>query len=63
MSDVRDLAAIADKLERAMEQLRQVRFGEISAVGYGQVLDARCLLAEALGRLDSVRRYSSAGCE
>jgi hypothetical protein len=58
-----DLQAIAAKLEQAMEQLRLVRFGEISAVGYGQVLDARCLLAEALGRLDSVRRYSSAGCE
>jgi hypothetical protein len=60
MSDVRDLAAIAAKLERAMEQLRQVRFGEISAVGYGQVLDARCLLAEALGRLDSVRKQEAA---
>ena len=56
MSDMRDLQAIADKLERAMEQLRQVRYGDISAVGYGQVLDARCLLAEALGRLDSVRK-------
>jgi hypothetical protein len=60
MSDMRDLAAIAAKLERAMEQLRQVRFGEISAVGYGQVLDARCLLAEALGRLDSVRKQEAA---
>ena len=57
MSDMRDLEAIADKLERAMEQLRLVRFGEISAVGYGQVLDARCLLAEALGRLDSMRKH------
>ena len=57
MSDVRDIQAIADKLERAMEQLRLVRFGDISAVGYGQVLDARCLLAEALGRLDSVRKH------
>jgi len=57
MSDMRDLEAIADKLERAMEQLRLVRFGDISAVGYGQVLDARCLLAEALGRLDSVRKH------
>ncbi len=55
-----DLEAIADKLERAMEQLRLVRFGEISAVGYGQVLDARCLLAEALGRLDSVRKQREA---
>ena len=60
MSDVRDLQAIADKLERAMEQLRQVRFGDISTVGYGQVLDARCLLAEALGRLDSVRKQRAA---
>jgi len=60
MSDMSDLQAIADKLERAMEQLRQVRFGEISAVGYGQVLDARCLLAEALGRLDSVRKHREA---
>ena len=51
-----DLQAIADKLERAMEQLRLVRYGDISAVGYGQVLDARCLLAEAQGRLDSVRK-------
>jgi hypothetical protein len=59
-----DLQAIADKLERAMAQLRLIRFGEISAVGYGQVLDARCLLAEALGRLDSVRNaHSSAGTE
>ena len=56
MRDMRDLEAIADKLERAMEQLRLVRFGEISAVGYGQILDARCLLAEAQGRLDSVRK-------
>jgi hypothetical protein len=56
MSDMRDLQAIADKLEKAMEQLRLVRYGDISAVGYGQVLDARCLLAEALGRLDSMRK-------
>ena len=55
-----DLQAIAAKLEQAMEQLRLVRFGEISAVGYGQVLDARCLLAEALGRLDSVRKQQAA---
>jgi hypothetical protein len=60
MSDMRDLEAIADKLEQAMEQLRLIRFGEISAVGYGQVLDARCLLAEALGRLDSVRKRETA---
>ena len=60
MSDMRDLEAIADKLERAMEQLRLVRFGDISAVGYGQVLDARCLLAEAQGRLDSVRKHEAA---
>jgi len=60
MSDVRNLEAIADKLERAMEQLRLVRYGDISAVGYGQVLDARCLLAEALGRLDSVRKQRAA---
>ncbi len=60
MSDVRNLEAIAAKLERAMEQLRQVRYGDISAVGYGQVLDARCLLAEALGRLDSVRKQRAA---
>jgi hypothetical protein len=58
MSDVRDLEAIADKLERAMAQLRLIRYGDISAVGYGQVLDARCLLAEALGRLDSVRKHT-----
>lgn len=60
MSDTRDLEAIADKLERAMEQLRQVRYGDISAVGYGQVLDARCLISEALGRLDSVRKQEAA---
>ncbi len=60
MSDLRDLQAIADKLEQAMAQLRLIRFGEISAVGYGQVLDARCLLAEALGRLDSVRMQRAA---
>ena len=60
MRDMRDLEAIADKLERAMEQLRQVRFGEISAIGYGLVLDARCLLAEAQGRLDSVRKHRDA---
>ena len=60
MSDMRDLEAIAAKLERAMEQLRLVRFGDISAVGYGQVLDARCLLAEAQGRLDSVRKQEAA---
>jgi putative component of toxin-antitoxin plasmid stabilization module len=60
MRDMRDLEAIAAKLERAMEQLRLVRFGDISAVGYGQVLDARCLLAEALGRLDSVRKQEAA---
>jgi len=60
MSDARDLEAIAAKLERAMEQLRQVRYGDISAVGYGQVLDARCLLAEAQGRLDSVRKHEAA---
>ena len=60
MSDMRDLEAIAAKLEQAMEQLRLIRFGEISAVGYGQVLDARCLLAEALGRLDSVRKQRAA---
>jgi len=56
MRDMRDLQAIADKLEQAMAQLRLIRYGDISAVGYGQVLDARCLLAEALGRLDSVRK-------
>ena len=60
MSDMRDLEAIAAKLEQAMEQLRLVRFGDISAVGYGQVLDARCLLAEAQGRLDSVRKQKAA---
>ena len=52
-----DLQAIADKLEQAMAQLRLVRYGDISAVGYGQVLDARCLLAEAQGRLDSMRKH------
>jgi len=60
MRDMRDLLAIADKLERAMEQLRLIRYGDISAVGYGQVLDARCLLAEAQGRLDSVRKRETA---
>jgi hypothetical protein len=54
-----DLQAIAAKLEQAMAQLRLIRFGEISAVGYGQVLDARCLLAEALGRLDSMRKQAA----
>lgn len=56
MSDVRDLAAIAAKLEQAMASLRLVGYGDISAIGYGQILDARCLLAEAQGRLDSVRK-------
>ncbi len=60
MRDMRDLAAIASKLEQAMAQLRLVRYGDISAVGYGQVLDARCLLAEALGQLDSVRKHKAA---
>jgi hypothetical protein len=59
MSDMRDLEAIAAKLEQAMAQLRLIRFGEISAVGYGLVLDARCLLAEALGRLDSMRKQAA----
>ena len=60
MSDVRDLEAIAAKLEQAMESLRLVSYGAISAIGYGLVLDARCLLAEALGRLDSVRKQEAA---
>ncbi len=60
MSDMRDLQAIADKLERAMEALRLVSYGDISAVGYGLVLDARCLLAEAQGRLDSMRKHRTA---
>ena len=60
MRDMRDLEAIAAKLEEAMEQLRLVRFGEISAIGYGQVLDARCLISEAQGRLDSVRKQEAA---
>ena len=59
MSDMRDLEAIAAKLEEAMEQLRLVSYGDISAVGYGLVLDARCLLAEAQGRLDSVRKQGA----
>ena len=60
MSDMRDLEAIAAKLEQAMASLRLVSYGAISAVGYGLVLDARCLLAEALGRLDSVRKRETA---
>ena len=60
MSDMRDLEAIADKLEQAMASLRLVSYGAISAVGYGLVLDARCLLAEALGRLDSMRKQQAA---
>ena len=60
MSDMRDLAAIAAKLEQAMASLRLVSYGAISAVGYGLVLDARCLLAEALGRLDSMRKQQAA---
>lgn len=59
MRDIRDLEAIADKLERAMEALRLVSYGDISAVGYGLVLDARCLLAEAQGRLDSMRKQAA----
>ena len=59
MSDMRDLEAIAAKLEQAMESLRLVSYGAISAIGYGLVLDARCLLAEALGRLDSVRKQKA----
>ena len=60
MSDMRDLEAIAAKLEQAMASLRLVSYGAISAVGYGLVLDARCLLAEALGRLDSMRKHKAA---
>jgi len=60
MSDMRDLEAIAAKLEQAMASLRLVSYGAISAVGYGLVLDARCLLAEALGRLDSMRKQQAA---
>ena len=59
MSDMRDLEAIAAKLEQAMAALRLVNYGAISAIGYGHVLDARCLLAEALGRLDSVRKQAA----
>jgi hypothetical protein len=59
MSDMRDLEAIADKLEQAMASLRLVSYGAISAIGYGQILDARCLLAEALGRLDSMRKQAA----
>jgi hypothetical protein len=59
MSDMRDLEAIAAKLEQAMASLRLVNYGAISAVGYGLVLDARCLLAEALGRLDSMRKQAA----
>ena len=59
MSDVRDLEAIAAKLEQAMASLRLVSYGAISAIGYGLVLDARCLLAEALGRLDSMRKQAA----
>ncbi len=60
MTDARNLEAIADKLEAAMVALRLVNYGAISAVGYGLVLDARCLIAEALGRLDSVRKHRDA---
>ena len=60
MSDMRDLEAIAAKLEQAMASLRLIGYGDISAIGYGLVLDARCLLAEALGRLDSVRKHRDA---
>ena len=59
MTDARNLEAIADKLEAAMVALRLVNYGAISAIGYGHVLDARCLLAEALGRLDSVRKQAA----
>jgi hypothetical protein len=59
MSDMRDLEAIAAKLEQAMASLRLVSYGAISAIGYGQILDARCLLAEALGRLDSMRKQAA----
>jgi len=55
-----DLEAIAAKLEQAMASLRLIGYGDISAIGYGQILDARCLLAEALGRLDSVRKQRAA---
>jgi len=60
MSDMRDMEAIADKLGQAMASLRLIGYGDISAIGYGQILDARCLLAEALGRLDSVRKQQAA---
>jgi len=59
MSDMRDMQAIADKLEAAMASLRLIGYGDISAIGYGQILDARCLLAEALGRLDSMRKQAA----
>jgi len=57
--DCRDLKTVLvaiEQLEEAMAQLRLVRFGEISAVGYGQVLDARLKISEALGRMDYMRR-------
>jgi len=60
MRDMRDLETISDKLEAAMVALRLVSYGDISAIGYGQILDARCLLAEAQGRLDSVRKQEAA---
>jgi hypothetical protein len=60
MSDMRDLETITAQLEAALEQLRPVRFNDISAIGYGHVLAARCLISEALGRLDSVRKQQAA---
>ena len=60
MSDMRNLEAIADKLEQALASLRLVSYGDISAIGYGLVLDARCLMAEAQGRLDSMRKHKAA---
>ena len=53
-----DLEAIAAKLEQAMASLRLIGYGDISAIGYGQILAARLDLAEALSRLDSVRKHT-----
>ncbi len=59
MRDMRDMEAITAQLKAALEQLRPVRFNDISAVGYGHVLAARCLISEALSRLDSVRKQTA----
>jgi hypothetical protein len=54
--DERNLEFIIANLEDAMSYLRPLRFNEVSAQRYGEVLDARLKIAGALGVLDSLRK-------